>query len=339
MTTQAAIGFPDPVVTANIYCSGRLDDVIHGALAPFWRELGRGEDSRPSYLWFVRYGKGGEHVKVRLHGPEHQSDAARRLLKREVDNLFATLAERPESEPRRSRSDAPAIDVEDEAAEDRADRSLLWTQYRRSHVSLGGKPFLLEDDYAALFTACLGRGCELALRALVPDESGQVPFRQRQSALLKALIAGVATLGFSPQQRAAYFGYHRDWLLRFSTLNKNQGDPERVKALEERFEARVAGMGRSLEQLRTVAGAQWAAQSPAVEQDGEETAWRTALSAFLLYVAPRCREPEYNLDPFAVDPVFSPVFKVFHGVANQLGLPMLDEALAHHLLLRANGED
>jgi hypothetical protein len=339
MAAQATAGFPDPVVTANIYCSGRLDGVIHGALGPFWREFRRVEDSRLFYLWFVRYGKGGEHVKVRLHGPEHQSDAARRLLAQAVDDLFAVLAERPEGEPRRSRSDAPPIDVEDEVAEDRPDRSLLWTKYRRSHVSLGGKPFLLEDDYASLFTACLGCGCELALSALVPGESGEVPFRQRQSALLKALIVGVATLGFSRRQRTAYFAYHRDWLLRFSTLNKNQGDPERVRALEEQFDARASRMGRSLDQLRTVAGTQWAVQAPVGEQDGKEVAWRAALSAFLLYVTPRCREPEYHLDPFAVDPVFSPVFKVFHGVANQLGLPMLDEALAHHLLLRADGGD
>ncbi len=43
-------------------------------------------------------------------------------------------------------------------------------------------------------------------------------------------------------------------------------------------------------------------------------------------------DPAYQLDPFTDEPAFTGVFKGIHGVANQLGLPMAEEAFTHHLL-------
>ena len=42
--------------------------------------------------------------------------------------------------------------------------------------------------------------------------------------------------------------------------------------------------------------------------------------------------------PFAPDPAFAPLFKVFHSVAKQGGLHMPEEAFTHHLLSRAAQE-
>jgi hypothetical protein len=37
--------------------------------------------------------------------------------------------------------------------------------------------------------------------------------------------------------------------------------------------------------------------------------------------------------PFAADVSWPPLFKVFHGMANQIGLVPLQEAYVHHMLL------
>ena len=40
--------------------------------------------------------------------------------------------------------------------------------------------------------------------------------------------------------------------------------------------------------------------------------------------------------PLSPIPAFAPVFKALHGLANHLGISLPDEALVHHLLLRAS---
>lgn len=321
--------FPDPALTASIYSSGRLDPVLFGAIVPFWRELRRHDPERLCYLWLMRYGKGGEHLKVRVHGPESLRLRQRRLLEEKVTGLLGSLPETapPQGKPGR----APAIDAEDEAA-GHPDRTLLWTTYRRSHISLGGKPFLADDRYAALLTRCLGAGCERVL-ALSPGADGSLPHAARQNALLNALIPGLAALGFPAGKRADYLAYHRDWLLRSILPTDQRAEAAAVERLCRRFDERIARMGETLLAIQEAAQAEW-------EGDGEEGPnedWKRSLAALLNYVAPLCRDPGYRLDPFASDPVFAPVFKVFHGLANQLGLRQVDEAFIHHLLLRSAG--
>ena len=46
-----------------------------------------------------------------------------------------------------------------------------------------------------------------------------------------------------------------------------------------------------------------------------------------------------DADPYAATPTDLPVFKVLHNLANQLGLAMRDEALAHQLLHSANARE
>jgi hypothetical protein len=191
---------------------------------------------------------------------------------------------------------------------------LAWTPYRRSHQSLGGGPFLEDDRYAALLTRCLGEACALVL-SLEPEDNSILPHRRRQVSLLRGLIAGLGALGFSPGTRASYHAYHRDWLVRFLALDH----------LPRMFEERVQKMGSALDPIRTLAAAEWT----------DESLWGRSLADLLAYVTPFSADPAYRLDPFAPDPAFSPLFKVFHGLGNQLGLSPIDEAFAHHLLLQA----
>jgi len=273
---------PDPSLTADIYCAGGLDRVVFQVVAPFWHELR--ERGSGSYLWLVRDGAGGEHLKVRIHGPESELPLQRRLLEERA-----------------------------------ASYALVWTVYERSHTSLGGGPFLEDDHYVALLTRCLGNACALVL-SLQPGENGVLPHRIRQIALLRGLIVGLAALGFPAEKRTDYLAYHRDWLLRFVSSEQ----------LLPRFEERIARMGPALDPVRTLAQ-----NGGDIDLQGRGGDWRRSLVELLEYVAPFSSDPAYQLDPFAADPAFSPLFKAFHGLANHLGLAMADEAFTHHLLLRA----
>jgi hypothetical protein len=315
---------PDPSETANVYCAGRLDDLIAQGILPFWNELQHHDPQRCWRLWLVRYGCGGEHLKVRLHGPEEQRPLVRRLLADAVHAFFAGLGPAPPSVA--ARSDAPPIDAEDSVAVDYPDRTLLWTSYRRSQISLGSEPYLLDNRYTALLTRCLAEGTDRTLDSL--SGGGTTSHSLRQTTLLKALISGLSVIGPAADGRLSYLAYHRDWLLRF-TLLKSRADSAKAAELLAHFERRIETMGPTLDQLRRIVATE------ATGDEGVDTSWRGALRNLLEYITPLGLDPRYHVDAYASEPNFVPLFKVFHGLANQLGLKMLDEAFAHQLLLRA----
>lgn len=334
--------FPDPVLTANVYCAGRLDAAVFHSIVPFWRELRQHDPGRLCYLWLMRYGKGGEHLKVRLHGPEPLRPLLRQLLAEKVNAFLAALPAPVERPAKGQREKAPPIDAEDDVAGDHPDGSLLWTTYRRSPIALGGKPFLSEDGYVARFTRCLAAGCCDLVLALEPGAGGLLTAAVRQRTLLQAVITGLAAAGFPSEMRAGYLAYHRDWLLRSALPVDLRARAEPVAELCRRFDLQVAAMGESLAALRRVAEAQWngAGVEARSRESGTGADWRQSLAGLVEHVTPLCADPDYRLDPFASDPVFAPVFKVFHGLANQLGLKRMDEAFVHHTLLHiaASGE-
>ncbi len=325
---------PDPALTASVYCAGRLDEVIYRGVSPFWRAARLHDPERRAYLWIVRYMRGGEHLKIRVHAPEELRPLLRSSLETAVSELLASLADVPipPAEPRAGA--APPMDAEDEAPEGHPDRSLLWTQYRRSHIALGGKPFLDDDAYVARITECMGAGCEKTLAALQPDAQGVIPFRARQITLLKAAMSAAAAAGWSPEHRSAYFAYHRNWILRYAITQLRKG----AEAAEEhlsRFDANLAKIGPTLNALQKTADATWTragAEEPK-HADNDEW-WLAAVRELARYLAPFAGRPGYQVDPFADDPAFPAVFKVLHGLANQLGLKISDEGFAYHILLR-----
>ncbi len=118
--------------------------------------------------------------------------------------------------------------------------------------------------------------------------------------------------------------YHRDWLIRF-TLLKSQADLERAEEAIAQFDRRLQAKAGQVETTRKKLTAQGTA----------DPAWRHALAELWQYARFLCKSPNYHIDSFASDPAFACIFKVLHGLGNQLGITPLDEAFVHHLLLRA----
>lgn len=320
---------PDPILTASLYCDARLDELIGEVVAPFWRELKTLVGEGSWHLWILRYARRGEHLKIRLHGPDDQKAMAKDLLESRAERYFSRLEAPEEGAPRRISMKSPPIDVEDQAEGAHPDRSLLWTGYRRSHVSLSGEPFLLDDRYVSLFIHCLAKGCDRILDALGPEGAEAAPPSARPGILLKLLAEGLGGSDLTARQRAQYLAYHRDWLIRF-TLQGRQADSDKAAEVLERFDRRLESMAARMESLQRLLEREWREDGPSVE-----TAWRRSRTELLRHGRALCRSVDYHIDPFASDPAFVCQFKVLHSVANQLGVSMLDEAFVHHMLLRA----
>ena len=342
--------FPDPLVTANLYGAGRVDEILERCIALLREEMRRLDSGGSTYLWTMRYARGGEHLKVRLHGPPALEPELRDALVGAAERFLASLGEpaAPAVSAAPRGQEAPPIDPEDEVAEGHPDRSLLLTTYRRSLISLGGGPFLHDDRYVAIVTRALGEGCEMALSALQAGANGQVPFRARQTALLKAIIGALAATRWPPDERVAYLAYHRNWLIRFLLARSRQG-AERAAELLAQFAQNVASMA-GLQSIERVVATQWSTQwfiesakgqgarSPeAAQTPASGNAWHRQIDDLVRHVPTLADQPDFFVDPFALDPAFPAVFKVLHGLANQLGLTPLNESFAHHLILHVAG--
>jgi Lantibiotic biosynthesis dehydratase C-term len=329
----------DPEVSANLYCAGRLCEVICQVVAPSWRDLQAQCTAPESNLWIMRYGKCGEHLKVRWHGPVSRAELWRAILQGNWTSYLAGLSPVEAGAPRLSQSKVTPIDKEDHATADYPDRTLLWTTYERSHVSLGYRPYLLDDVYIAFLTRCLGRSTEILLACLESGRDGRSPHKLRQMILLKALIAGFAALPFSPAERDLYLLYHRDSLLRAFRRRKRllHGSPNMVKLLA-RFDAEIERLGGQAKQLATQARIVWQeAYLPPWGRSFE--AWGRSLRDLAEYADPLCRDLQHDIDPFAESPLFPALFKAFHGLANQVGLDAFNEAFAYHLLISLTASD
>lgn len=313
----------DPILSANLYASGLLDSALRHAVLPFQAQLTAGASGARNALWFVRYSRRGEHLKLRLHADPAQRQEWARLLEQRVEAWRRDLPP-AQAQTRVCRSDVPVVDPEDEASEPAADRSLTWTTYRRSYVSLGGAPWLEDEVFVGLAYECLSAGSELALTAL---RAGQLESASgRQKALIKGLLAGVAALGpGAVQPRAEYVRHHRDVLLRFLT-----DESSKERRLLGRFDEQIA-RSAAVERLGPLVRNAWYGGDDKVL----DARWPAALEALGAYALTFAGRPEYQLSRFTTNPAFSPAFKVFHGLANQLGLTWAEEAYVHQLLLAA----
>lgn len=316
---------PEPAWSASLYCEGQLEEALREVLIPFRRTLAEAEGEEPWGFWYLRYGRGGEHLKLRFHGQESRARQARQALVAAAEHYLRSYHPRPEAE-NRERSQIPAIDAEDELAATHPDGSLLWTQYRRSHVTFGGPPLLQDDDYIAAMVRCLVASSDATLALVEQTSPEALTFARRHNTLLRRALDGLAALGLEPKRVRAYLTYHRNWLLRYVVI-MGQGRPETAGNLLSRFNQRVNRMGEGREIL-------WRATEPlrqpcGEERGGEATAPLEALVA-LLEAAPF---PTGRLDPFTEDPIFPPLFKLFHNAANQLGIGLPDEAYLYHSVL------
>jgi hypothetical protein len=329
---------PDPILCANVYCSGRLSEVIERLLAPCWEKFLRYGSAVGCYVWVMRYARGGEHLKIRLHGPEGCLSSFRDLLEAAQRQYFQNLGPTSSGSPLSGIASAPPIDAEDATPRDYPDRTFLWTTYARSPLSLGYPPFLNDDRYVYLITRCLGRGTEILMLQLRSDE-GRRSFPLQRRLLLQAIIAGLAALPLSDFDRARYLLYHRDGLMRYLRRRKTQA--LELNAVEDGHSAMARALLRfdsEIERIHTELDA-WSESlhrwwhTCNLPRGGDFAAWGRALRDLFDYLNPQCATLCQRLDPFAELPIFPLLFKVFHGLANQIGLSHLNEAFLHHLLV------
>jgi hypothetical protein len=306
---------------------------MQNAIVPFWRDLGATGVEHRSYLWVLRYGRRGEHLKLRIHSPEscrchHLQD----LLARSIHGYFSTIKESLARPSLREKGEAPPIDLEDEDPARADDCTLLWTTYRRSPISLGSRAMLADDQYVGCLTRALACGLESAIEIF---NSAASPQSLRRNTLLKMLISALAVSEFQASQRLNYLVYHRDWLLRVAIVTSGLDFADSGKLLED-LDRQVEKVGPGIEILKQAVDREW---SNAGESGTSYLSWRHAIEELCLCLGLYRENPDLDPDPFAEDLVFLPFFKVIHGLSNQLGLRRLEEAFSIHLLLRAAGGD
>jgi hypothetical protein len=322
---------PDPVLTANIYCAHCEDQVLGMVISKLRKNFRIQGSAGWGYLWFVRYGRCGAHLKLRVHAPPMLQSRLKDLLRDAIEAYFASDEMMPEPASRLGYSSLPPLDREDELETLYPNRTLLWTEYRRSPISLGGAPFLHDDGYVARLTRCLGAGCEVVLDLFENVRDVETIHSRRQSTLFALLLSALAATFDGWDERISYLAYHRDWLIRFILQKRNAAASQATDVIL-RFDARLnESIVSVLETLRQAVLRNWfgCSYTEAVNE------WSSALCDLRDYIKPLCAAADYRLDPFALTSVFTPLFKILHGIGNQLGLDMLNEAFAYHHLLRA----
>ena len=320
-TPDLAEDLGQPLVTANAYCSGRLCEVVEKLLKPAWQEI---QVRAPeSHLWIMRYARGGEHLKIRIHGQLPSRPGILETLTLGQERYFSSLgADLPEV--RHTRKGCPPIDLEDGDTEDHPDRTLLFTTYRRSHVVFGHEPYLSDSIYASLLTCCLVASTEIVLGHIRTNRNGQFPARPQRVLFLRGLAAAVSALFPVVGERIRYLLYHRDSLLRgLRNRSKKFFNPTRMTSDRAQAEmVKLVGLDTRWEEL------------PA-----RVDLWCRHLESLFHHLALVRRDPRYYIDLYAEDIAFPGLFKALHGFANQLGVDPLNEAFLSHLALSLFAEE
>jgi hypothetical protein len=316
------------LISVNLYAAGRLDWVIDQFVVPFWHAVEASGLDQYCYLWILRYSRCGEHLKLRLHGPEPLHILLQGLLNEAADAYFAgwsSLEKGPGQAAQRLKP-TPPLDVEDQESNDYPDGTFLYTHYQRSPIILGAPPLMQDDHYITLFTNALSRACILVLSRFQLAKNGRMLHRKRQALLLHITAVGLSVAFPDFQELERYVIYHRDWLVRAPVLAA-RGRINKAEEIFDRYDAEALQLGSSyLETIRKLLEIKEESLST------QESSWQRALWALYLHLqSMRCLDP----DPFVEGALYPSLFKVFHGVANQLGVTPLNEGLVWHLLLGA----
>ena len=318
----------DPNLTYSLYADGCLDDLLPHLLLPLRQRL-RQADIK-AFVWTVRYARRGRHLKLRLHVDEPSRSLVDRWLREMVQGYLVSIADQPEPNERSQLENIPVIDPEDADEGLAEDRRLVETRYQRSYVNLGGAPFLDHDPYALAMARALSQGLDGVLAGFEGGDPlpslWQADDSWRQKTLLKALLSGMpAALAVPGDDLAAYAEFHRDCLLRFYV-----SDPDEDIATRGLF-------GRQLERspIQALRALARKSHQPSAATDGSADptdGWQSSLRDLRLYLDTFEGDPEYRTHPLAEKVSWPPIFKVFHGVANQIGMAPIREAFVHHLM-------
>jgi hypothetical protein len=174
-----------------------------------------------------------------------------------------------------------------------------------------------------------------------PD--GVCPYAIQRGIWRDVLLAGLLATSFSARDRTLYLLYHRDCLLRFLRKRKGWVDGARAMAQVIAQFDHQEWRPELLDELAQATAESWNANrlaGPAQPAAGRAdlSAWQEALQALADSLAPRLEDPAYHVDPFADHAAFPVFFKIFHGLANQIGLDPTNEAFLYHSLAGVTGE-
>lgn len=335
MNSDPKLIHPDPFLSANLYYAGRIDEVGHQVLAPFARRLREEDGAGELLFWAMRYGRRGEHWKVRVHGPEGNEERVWQWLQEAWEQGMAAIEPPGETpEPKDGWLAGPAIDIEDRPKTLHEDRQLVRTEYQRHPAALGAEPLPEHDAYVALCVRCLAASTEIALEQLEPNEDGAFTYQKRQSIYLGLVLRAVAASGFRGLELADYLAYHRDTVLRYLVAYSEVDPLEKSREVLGRFRRQVAGLGPAVGQVAE--SLQSKLDGPGL--DDQDDPWARSITDLFAYLGPLSREPELrHLDPFIESSLATVLFKLCHLAANQLAFTKLNEAFIYHLVLAALG--
>jgi len=192
-------------------------------------------------------------------------------------------------------------------------------------VSFPPDPWLSDDTFALYFYRALSAGCG----SLLTTVSSEGLSAQGRYSILARLIsvaidrAAQCADGFDK----SYFEYHRDWLLRFFSV-----DHLEEQRLIESFDRHLSASPSSRHAFRSYLcpAPETGSLSPQLLQ------WSRDVDALMTYVTRYKNNPRYQIDPFTNNVEFPVFFKILHGIANQIGARPREEAFVHHALYRAS---
>jgi|GEM_PF-3929578 len=321
--------FPTPFLSASVYGQKQHDLLLDAFIRPFWDASTLKEAG--GFLWTMRYGGGGEHLKLRLHGPERHEVETRQALATVLDRFVESL---PQSEPGQAYAGLfPSIDPEDEEEGIRPDRFWRWTTFRPSPFVLGAEKLAQDSTLAGLYAHAQSAVAEVVMRKVAPRRLESSFATLRQSLFIRMLIVSFVTLGFSTVEREAYLRHHHDWLVRFLIAKERSPEASPATILAPMRE-RIAAMESTIEAIRQ--GLDASTTGPDVHPTFG--IWQQRLESFFGYVSMFRGDPTYDLDPYTDDYAFLPLFKLLHGACNQFGLRLRNELYVYHLLLAAATE-
>jgi hypothetical protein len=318
--------FPMPLLCASVYGQKQHDMLLDAFLRPFWETSALKESG--GFFWTMRFGGGGEHLKLRLHGSERYETETRQELASVLDRFVESL---PPSEPGPTEPGLfPAIDPEDEEEGVRPDRFWRWTTFRPSPFVLGAETLARDLLFAGLYAHAQSAIAEIVLREVAPRRLETSFATTRQSLFIRMLLTSFAVLGFAAAQREAYIRHHRDWLVRFliAKTKSPEASPDSILApLRERTTA-ICPTVSAIRQL-------FEATASGSELHPMFASWQIRLEAFFEYVSTFRGNKAYDLDPYTDDYSFLALFKLLQGACNQFGLRIKSELYVYHLLLTA----
>lgn len=311
-----------PMISASIYCHAFMDQLLKEVILPFWTHTKARIPQ--SNLWILRYARGGQHLKLRLHVPDEDSMACAACLRNSVEKFLAGLP--PQSEIERDpAAHLPPIDPEDCSDGLRPDRSLIWTRYRYLPELIGAEPLSGATGFEAAFVRCLAASTGFILENLIVTTSAEFPIKKRMTLALQLFLAAMAGVHPSVEIRTRYLAYQLEWLLRVSR------DRARELAVFSRKVAESPDHQMALSPLVTASPPQY----------GSLGAWCHAVGDLICFCVNRLgRDDLSELDETSSNLVYFALSRVVHNAINPTAIGNSNEAylclLLQSALIRAS---